>query len=177
MEPDMNRRKLETLLLTLESTPALLARAAREFSPGESMRRTAAGGFSLVENVWHLADLEREAYGVRIRRLLTETEPTLANFDGDRIARERDYQRKGLAEGLALFALARRRNLDRLRAVAASAWKRSGVQESVGRITLADVPHLMAEHDRSHTEDIRALLTELRSGAALTSPRPTSAVA
>ncbi len=173
----MNRRKLETLLLTLESTPALLARAAREFSPREATRRTTADGFSLVENVWHLADLEREAYGVRIRRLLTETEPTLSNFDGERIARERDYQRKTLADGLAEFAHARRRNVERLRAVTAAAWKRAGVQESVGRITLADVPRLMAEHDRSHTEDIRALLAEIRSGATLAIPRPASAVA
>ena len=173
----MNRRKLETLLVTLESTPALLARAIREFSPVEATRRPEAGGFSLVENVWHLADLEREAYAVRIRRLLTEVEPTLANFDGDRIAREREYQKKVIAEGLADFALSRRRNLERLRAVSAAAWNRAGVQESVGRITLADVPLLMAEHDRSHTEDIRALLSEFRSGTPLTNPRPTSAVA
>jgi hypothetical protein len=173
----MNRRKLETLLLTLESTPALLTRAAREFSAREATRRPGAGGFSLVENIWHLADLEREAYGVRIRRLLTETDPMLANFDGDRIAREREYQKKGLGEGLAAFALARRRNLERLRAVSGAAWKRSGTQESVGPITLADVPGLMAEHDRSHGEDIRALLSEIRSGAIVPCPRPTSAVA
>ncbi|MGH9368528.1 MAG: DinB family protein [Thermoanaerobaculia bacterium] len=173
----MNRSKLETLLLTLESTPALLARAIREFSPREATRRPAAGGFSLVENVWHLADLEREGYGVRIRRLLTEEEPTLSNFDGDRLARERDYQGRSLAEGLAAFSLARHRNLERLRAVPSAAWNRAGFQESVGRILLADVPRLMAEHDRSHTEDIRALLSEVRSGTPLPNPRPTSAVA
>jgi len=173
----MKRRKLETLLLTLESTPALLARAIEECPARLVSRRPEAGGFSLVENVWHLADLEREAYGVRIRRLLAEEEPTLANFDGDRIARERDYQKRSVAEGLAAFGAARRRNLERLRAVPSSAWRRSGSQESVGRITLSDLPRMMAEHDRSHTEDIRALLSELGSGVAGTRPCPTSAVA
>jgi hypothetical protein len=173
----MNRRKLETLLLTLESTPALLARAAREFSARETKERPAGGGFSLVENVWHLADLEREAYGVRIGRLLTEEEPALLNFDGDAIARARDYQRRNLAEGLGAFSLARRDNIARLRAVPAAAWKRAGLQESVGRITLADVPRMMAEHDRSHTEDIRELFGQLRSAATPARPRPTSAVA
>jgi hypothetical protein len=173
----MNRQKLETLLLTLESTPALLARAARECSPREATRRPETGVFSLVENVWHLADLEREAYGVRIRRILAEEEPTLSNFDGDRIARERDYQRRSLAEGLAAFSLARRRNVERLRAVPAAAWKRAGFQESVGRVTLADLPRMMAEHDRSHSEDVRSLLSHLRSGAPLERPGPTSAVA
>ncbi|HTO87842.1 MAG TPA: DinB family protein [Thermoanaerobaculia bacterium] len=173
----MNRRKLETLLLTLESTPALLARAAREFSARETKERPAGGGFSLVENVWHLADLEREAYGVRIGRLLTEENPILSNFDGDAIARARDYQRRNLAEGLGAFSLARRENIEWLRAVPAAAWKRAGLQESVGRITLADVPRMMAEHDRSHTEDIRELLRHLRSTATPARPRPTSAVA
>jgi DinB superfamily len=173
----MNRGTLETLLLTLESTPALLARAARECTPSEATRRPEAGGFSLVENVWHLADLEREAFGVRIRRLLTEEEPVLSNFDGDRIARERDYQSKDLAEGLVAFSLARRRNVDRLRAVPPAEWKRAGFQESVGRVTLADVPRMMADHDRAHTEEVRELLSSLRSGAPLSSPRSTSAVA
>ncbi len=173
----MNRSQLEPLLLTLESTPALLARAAREFSGREATRRPDGGGFSLVENVWHLADLEREGYGVRIRRLLTEQEPTLSNFDGDRIARERNYQARNLEEGLAAFSVARRRNVERLRTVPAGAWSRAGLQDSIGRVTLADLPRMMAEHDRSHTEDIRALLQCLRSGAALARPHPTSAVA
>src|SRR2546429_7950624 len=77
----MNRRELETLFLTLESTPALLARAAAEVPEDGVRQRGTAGGFSLVERVWHLADLEREAYGVRIRRLLTEDEPVLSNFE------------------------------------------------------------------------------------------------
>jgi DinB superfamily len=174
----MNRRKLETLLLTLESTPALIEKAARTLAPRDETRRPAAGGFSFLENVWHLADLEREAYRVRIRRLLTEEEPSLANFDGDRAARERDYQRRSLAEGLVAFSLARQRNVERLRALSGGAWKRAGYQESVGRVTLADVPRMMAEHDRSHTEDLRALLEEFRCGApTLPCPRPTSAVA
>jgi hypothetical protein len=114
---------------------------------------------------------------VRIRRLLTEEEPSLANFDGDRVARERDYQRKSLAEGLAAFALARVGNVERLRSIPAAAWRRSGQQDAAGKITLADVPRMMAEHDRSHTDDLRALLEELRTGAPLPCPRPTSAVA
>ncbi len=59
---------------------------------------------------------------------------------------------------------ARRRNVERLRAVPASAWKRAGFQESIGQITLADVPRLMAEHDRAHTDEIRGLLAYLRTG-------------
>ena len=162
----MNRRDLETLLVTLESTPALLARAARELSADEITGRPRAGGFSFLENVWHLADLECEGYGARIRRILSEAEPTLSDFEGDRMARERAYQRRDLAEGLRLFARARTANVEKLRLASMSDWRRAGFQESVGRITLADIPKMMVHHDRSHTEEIRALLEEIRTGVA-----------
>jgi hypothetical protein len=158
----MNRRELETFFLTLESTPALLARAAAELPEDSVRHHGTAGGFSLVEHVWHLADLEREAYAVRIRRLLTEDEPHLSNFDGDRVARERLYQRRDLAEGLLAFTLSRTRNLQRLREVSMDEWKRAGEQEGVGRVELSDVPRMMTEHDRMHGVEIADLVRELR---------------
>jgi hypothetical protein len=173
----MNRRELETLLLTLESTPALLARAAARLSPAQVRRSPKNGGFSFIENVWHLADLEREGYGVRIRRLLTEESPMLSNFDGDRAARERVYSRRDLAEGLAAFARARHANLIVLRSVTSADWKRDGEQEAFGRVSLSDLPRMMAEHDQSHTTDVAGLLAELTGGAASPLPHPTSAVA
>jgi hypothetical protein len=163
----MNRRELETLLLTLESTPVLMARAAREMSPAAARRRLASGGFSFVENIWHLADLEREAYAVRIRRILSEEEPTLSNFDGERIARERAYEIKDVTPGLEAFAHARRRNVEALRAVAPSDWRRGAVQDQVGPVRLEDLPRSMAEHDRAHTAEVAALLEALRATSQL----------
>jgi len=168
----MNRRELETLFLTLESTPALLARAASEVPEDSVRQRGTAGGFSLVEHVWHLADLEREAYGVRIRRLLTEDEPVLSNFEGDRVARERMYLRRDLAEGLLAFTTARTRNLQRLREVSAEDWKRAGRQEGIGRIELSDVPRMMTEHDRAHGVEIAELVAELRDRIVPPPSRP-----
>lgn len=158
----MNRRELETLFLTLESTPALLARAAAELPEDSVRHHGTAGGFSLVEHVWHLADLEREAYAVRIRRLLTEDEPQLSNFDGNRVAGERLYQRRDLAEGLLAFTLARTRNLQRLREVSSDEWNRAGEQEGVGRVELSAVPRMMTEHDRLHGVEIADLVREIR---------------
>jgi len=173
----MTRRDLETLLLTLESTPALLRRAAASFAPGQARMRPARGGFSFVENVWHLADLEREGYGARIARILGEENPALENFDGDRIARERAYQEKDLERGLALFTRARAANLEVLRRLAGTEWDRAGSQEGVGRVTLADLPRMMAEHDRSHSEEIADLLALVRGAPAASRPHGGSAVA
>src|SRR5438034_11609542 len=118
----MNRRKLETLLLTLESTPALIARAAEKIMPPQARQRPAGGGFSFVEHAWHLADLELEGYAVRIERILGEKEPLLSDFNGERIAVERGYSMRDYEDALFLFADARAANIERLRSLTNEKW-------------------------------------------------------
>jgi hypothetical protein len=135
-----------------------------KLSPEESRRRGRDGTFSPVEHVWHLADLEREGFGVRIHRLLAETHPQLADFDGARIASERRYQSLSLAEGLIAFEQAREANLSALRTVPESAWSRSGTQDGVGVVALRDIPDLMRQHDAAHCAEIAEWLQACASG-------------
>jgi hypothetical protein len=123
----------------------------------EALRAPGPGGaFSPVEQVWHLADLEREGFGERIRRLQSEDEPRLPDFEGDRIARERAYRSLPFAEGLRAFAAARAANVEAFRRLAPGLWERGGTQVGVGRVTLCDLPGLMHQHDESHREEIEA---------------------
>ena len=145
----------------LRQMPAMLVEAARGLPGSVVSDRPVAGGFAMVEHVWHLADLETDAYEVRIRRLLEEDEPELPTFDGDAVAAKRKYRALRLRDGIKKFTEARERNLSALRAVEGEAWDRAGVQEGVGKITLRDVPRMMHEHDLSHREEIDALLQEL----------------
>ena len=147
-----------TLLARLERMPGELRAAAARLGEDHALDAPPGGGFSLVEQAWHLADLEREGFGARITRLLEEEAPFLPDFDGARIARERDYRSRSLEEGLSGFAAARAANLSRLRSVPEAAWQRTGTQEGVGTVTLGDVPRLMLEHDDSHRREIAALL-------------------
>ncbi len=124
-------------------------------------RRPAAGGFALVEHAWHLADLETEAYAVRIARLLTEVNPSFADFRGDEIARERRYIEQEIAPALNRFIAQRTANVAALRGVAPDQWERRGQQEGVGEVTIARVAEMMSEHDRGHASEIAALLREL----------------
>lgn len=150
--------KLDELLDQLERIPNELREAAAALGEARCRVAPAGGGFCLVEQAWHLADLEREGYSVRIDRLLHEREPFLPNFDGDRIAAERDYKSKSLHEGIAVFAAARAANISLLRSLGPQSWERSGTQEDVGRVTLSDIPRMMLEHDTSHRAEIAAIL-------------------
>jgi hypothetical protein len=151
---------MREILARLATMPAFLEQMAARF-PGEAARRPGLdGGFSFLQNVWHLADLERDGYGERIARLRREDHPVLPDFDGARVARERDYQSLSLREGLAAFAAARGANLAIFATVTDDEWRRGGTQEAVGPVTLADLPCMMAEHDASHRAEIRALAGE-----------------
>jgi DinB superfamily len=154
--PMMTRADRETLWRELGAMPGFLAERFAALSGPEATRPGPDGAFSPVEQCWHLADLEREGFGARIRRLLEEAEPYLADFDGARLARERDYRARSLAEGIARFREARVANLALLRSLDAAQWSRAGTQEGVGRVALCDIPHMMAEHDGAHRAEIDA---------------------
>jgi hypothetical protein len=153
---------LEELRPQLQRFPELVATLARQIAPELHRQRPAAGGgFSLVEQVWHLADLEREAFGVRIHRLLTERAPVLPDFPGARIARERRYHEQDISLAVDLFTAARASNLRLLGALGEEDWARAGEQEGVGRISLYDLPGKMADHDHSHAAELVELVEEL----------------
>src|SRR6266853_1399608 len=87
----------------VQAMPDFLEASFGTVSPLEAATPGPNGAFSPVEHCWHLADLEREGYAVRIRRLLEEDNPGLPDFDGARIARERSYTSLSLAEGIDAF--------------------------------------------------------------------------
>lgn len=143
------------LFRELEAMPDFLAETFGRLTPEQAAMPGPDDAFSPVEHCWHLADLEREGYGVRIERLRAESEPSLPDFDGARAAREREYRRLSLEEGVAAFRSARLRNLESLRNLEPAEWLRTGAQEGVGAVALCDVPSMMAEHDASHRAEIR----------------------
>ncbi len=145
----------QQLLEQLASMSSFLAERFGALAEDEAKLRV-DDVFSPVEQVWHLADLEREGFGVRIERLLNEDDAELPDFDGAAAAQRRKYREKSLREGMRAFARARQDNIDALARVTPSEWKRRGVQQGVGPISLCDIPTLMAEHDAAHRDEINA---------------------
>ena len=144
----------EELLASLAGMPSYLEEAFSGLSPEKVRAGGPDGAFSPVEQVWHLADLEREGFAERIRRLRSEHEPHLVDFDGARIAAERSYRSLSLEDGLAVFRAAREDNLAVLRALDGEAWLLSGTQEGVGKVSLCDLPGFMLQHDSAHRSEI-----------------------
>ena len=146
----------EDLMDSLAATPRFLHAAFDGLSHEASRLPGPGGTFSPVEQIWHLADLEQEGFGLRIQRLQTESNPSLPDFDGARMAQERNYLSLSLSAGLAAFDTSRRANIARLQSLTEEAWSRSGTQEGVGPVALCDIPVFMQQHDRAHITEIQA---------------------
>jgi hypothetical protein len=151
LPPDGQRQLLDDLA----SMPAFLAERFGALSEDEARLRD-GDVFSPVEQVWHLADLEREGFGVRIERLLNEDDALLHDFDGAQAAERRKYRDKSLRDGMRAFARARQDNIDALARITPSEWTRRGELQGVGPVSLCDIPIMMLEHDAGHRAEINA---------------------
>jgi hypothetical protein len=156
----MTVKDQESLFAKLASMPDFVQSILGRLSSQDAVIPGPDGSLSPVEQCWHLADLEREAYAVRIQRLVHEADPALPDFDGGRIAKERNYKSLSLTDGIRAFRDARSANMQVLRSLSDSDWFRSGSQEGVGPVALCDIPSMMAQHDDAHRREIEVLLRE-----------------
>jgi len=129
--------------------------------------RPPGGGWSALEVLAHLRDVEAEVYAPRLAQFLAgpadRDAPLLAGA-GDVDARnaawamERAYDRTDPAAALAAFARARGENLARLEALGPSERARAAIHPFRGPMTLFEQVERMAEHDLSHTRQIERAL-------------------
>jgi hypothetical protein len=154
---DFQSIRLPEALRLLAETPAILHAAIVDATPARLRYKPAPDAFSLVEHACHLRDLEREGYNFRLQRMLVEENPTLAGFEGDVIARERDYMAQDAAQAAAQFAVSRAALVARAGTLTFAEMARSGT--FMGRtITVCDLLAMMVEHDRGHRDEIAALV-------------------
>jgi DinB superfamily len=153
----MAEQEFQDVVRFLEETPESIRQLTAAFAGQDLSWKPAADEFSALEQVCHLRDLESEGYAERINKLLTENQPSLPDFDGSRLARERDYNKQDFESALQDFAFARAENVRVMKSLSPDELKRSGVLDGVGAITLEKLLLLMCEHDQSHLKEISEL--------------------
>lgn len=125
-------------------------------APGQGYRKPAPDRFSLVEQLWHLADVETFGWAQRLPRLLVEPRPVLPGVDGDRLALERRYQQRPWRGAARRFVAQRRRSLAALVRVDVDLLARpvvfSGQATDVGSLLAA-----MLAHDHEHRGEMALL--------------------
>jgi hypothetical protein len=143
----------------LAAMPVFVEAAVDSVSADALREKPAPQDFCLLEHACHLRDLEREGYLVRVRRMLTEHVPALPSFDGAAVAAERNYMMQDAKAAARDFAAARRELGTMLAALTPADLEREA-EFGGRRICLADLVHMICDHDREHRDEITSLLEQ-----------------
>lgn len=156
-----------SVLDSFQLLPRDLRQISQGFSAAERTRAPTAGGFSLLEHACHLRDYEVEGVERRIDRILAEDEPALDDFEGDRIAIERNYRRQDFDLAMSEFERSRSRTLLRLAGLSDAQLDRMTRFGSIGQMTLRQMIDMFAEHDRTHCQELELLAAEIAAARSV----------
>ncbi|HEX8652059.1 MAG TPA: DinB family protein [Pyrinomonadaceae bacterium] len=165
-ENQMTREEFQELVRELADAPRVVRQVADRLTNDDSRWKPTSEEWSVLEHLCHLRDIEQEGYTVRIEKLRHETEPLLADIDGDRLAFERSYNSQDFEQALRAFTEARRQNVEALKDLPLEHLNHSGRLETVGPVTLGKLLLMMREHDQGHLQDISSLRKRLRRSRA-----------
>jgi hypothetical protein len=149
----------------LEAYYSLVPEAYKNWRP-PSWDGVPSEPFTPIEQVCHVKDIEIDGYHVRLRRTLEESNPLLADLDGEMLARERAYSAADTARVFAQFRAARAKTIELLRELTPQQFSRSAQFEGQP-LTLRGLVHNLCSHDQQHLAGIQWLLGRM----AATLPR------
>src|SRR5476649_2381446 len=142
----------------LDEMPPFVDACARAIGIARGVQRPCPDAFSLIENVCHLRDVDREGYAIRLARITEELLPDLADVDGGALATARNYQSQDLERALQQFARERRHALEIVRSLSRPDLERRATWGAFGVVTLAEVLQRWIAHDDGHRIELRALI-------------------
>jgi carbonic anhydrase/acetyltransferase-like protein (isoleucine patch superfamily) len=148
------------LLAALAETPDWIADRLERNAPERWTAVPERGGWSALEVLCHLRDVDQDVHVERLERLLHETRPEIPDVDVRPWARERRDREQDPARVLAAWVPIRRRLLARLAALGRGEWVRFGIHSLRGPLSIADLVRQWADHDLSHRRQIAAALGE-----------------
>lgn len=152
-------REWEQCLAVLEESPRWVA-ARLAAHPGDAWwSRAAAGRWSALEVLGHLAETDRAVFAPRLERLLSEPAPWLEDVDvaratgasapaADALHREWSALRAGLVA--------------RLRALRPADWARGGTHAVQGPYSIGEMVRRWVDHDLAHRRQMGEALGEPR---------------
>ena len=152
----MTNGSIQSSISQLSATPNLLRELLSAMDSVKLRTKPAPSLFSPLEDAWHLRDIEREGYLIRIQRILAERSPVLVDLDGDQMAVARRYNERELAPALEEFACARVESIRLLKGLPPEAWARPA-RFANRTVDLRELIEMMVEHDRGHVSSIRGV--------------------
>ncbi len=144
----------QDLLEALRATPDVFKKLLIELTQERAMSlRGGDENWSIVEVMCHLRDAEERALE-RMRWMRDQHEPTLAGYDQEAWARDRNYAAADLRTAFDSFLRFRAAHVAELTVLPPHAWERVGIHAEQGRITITTHTLHIVSHDAIHLAQI-----------------------
>jgi hypothetical protein len=157
---DYSKLSNEQLIDEYLTGSAALSEAILGAGDEQLRTRTAPGKWSILEVLCHIADFEIIG-SERIRRVLSEEQPTLLNGEPDDFERGLLYDMRDPHEELSLIQTIRSQTARILRHVPDDAWQRRGIHSTDGPLSLRQLIERVTNHIPHHVEFIKGKLQAL----------------
>ena len=151
----------DAIVARLEAFPRALAAVVQGLAPADWRFRPAAGAWSVLEVVNHLADEEGEDFRARLSLVLSDPEAPWPPIDPAKAVVERAFQDRDPAESLSRFAAERARSVAWLRSLRGPAWGNAHRHAEAGEIRAGDLLASWAAHDARHLGQVAKRLHEI----------------
>lgn len=152
----------EQLINQYEAGSAMLWQVVASATPKQLQERIGPGKWCIQEVLCHIADFEI-INAERIRRVLSENEPTLFNGEPHDFEMALSYDRRDSQEELTLIGAIRCQTGRILRCQSDVAWQRRGLHSTDGPLTLRQLVERVTSHIPHHLDFIEGKLKALQS--------------
>lgn len=152
----MTREEREPLIDRYAKGPDEVAASLAGFPATQLSAHPIAGKWSAAEIVHHLSDSETIS-GIRLRRLIAESNPVIYGYDQEQYARALRYNERDIAPALENFHAVRDATTQLLRMMTEADWQRQGWHTESGLYTAETWLSIYAVHAHHHAGQIRRL--------------------
>jgi hypothetical protein len=149
----MNREH-KRLVERLESSAQDLISYVRKFSDRELFKTETPGEWSIHQVIAHLRDTEVQVFLFRAKRILSEVNPSVPNFDQDTWQAEHHTESESLKGILDDFRIARGKQVALLRKATDKEWLRTARHPEYGTISLNWLVNHQVNHTLEHLAQI-----------------------
>lgn len=170
LQPNYDSR--DAILATLLSTPAGLAGLVAGVPPDLWARCPDSEEWGLNEIMCHLRDVDAEVNLPRLSTFLKESNPFIAGRTTDDWVKERDYNRQDGRRALRELTEERKTLVTALTALSAEDWERTARHSIFGPTDLLEMTGFIAEHDRSHVQQVFKTLAQFAEPQACDADLP-----
>jgi DinB superfamily len=157
----MNGETFKAMVQRMDAMPSAVAALAHSLTDSDARWRPAAGGWSILEIINHLADEEVEDFRARLQLTLEDPTEAWPPIDPEVAATDRAYNERDLGESVERFSTARADSVAWLGSLQEPDWSAVHQRPSIGLLSVGDLFAAWCDHDALHLRQIAKRLHQL----------------